>query len=82
LKGGDAWREGHRRLYKYLVETAQEGDKPTLEDLQPLYQAVAHGCQAGLQQATLKRFISFASTKGINSTARPNSERSVLISGL
>ena len=24
--------------------------QPTLEDLQPLYQAVAHGCQAGLQQ--------------------------------
>ncbi len=28
----------------------KEGDQPTLEDLQPLYQAVAHGCQAGLQQ--------------------------------
>jgi hypothetical protein len=40
----------HRRLYEYLCENTKEGDQPTLEDLQPLYQAVAHGCQAGLQQ--------------------------------
>ncbi len=50
LKDGDAWREGHRRLYEHLCDTTKEGDQPTLEDLQPLYQAVAHGCQAGLQQ--------------------------------
>ncbi len=46
----DAWRAGHRRLYEHLCATTKEGDQPTLEDLQPLYQAVAHGCQAGLQQ--------------------------------
>ena len=46
----EAWRAGHRRLYEHLCENTQEGDTPTLEDLQPLYQAVAHGCQAGLQQ--------------------------------
>ncbi len=40
----------HRRLYEHLCATTKEGDQPTLEDLQPLYQAVAHGCQAGLQQ--------------------------------
>ena len=40
----------HRRLYEHLCATTQEGDQPTLEALQPLYQAVAHGCQAGLQQ--------------------------------
>ena len=28
---------------------------PTLEDLQPLYQAVAHGCQAGLQQEVAEK---------------------------
>jgi tetratricopeptide (TPR) repeat protein len=43
-------REGHRRLYTYLCETTPDKPQPTLEDLQPLYQAVAHGCQAGLQQ--------------------------------
>jgi hypothetical protein len=46
----EAWRAGHRRLYEHLCATTKEGDQPTLEDLQPLYQAVAHGCQAGLQQ--------------------------------
>ncbi len=43
----EAWRAAHRRLYEHLCATTKEGDEPTLEDLQPLYQAVAHGCQAG-----------------------------------
>jgi len=46
----DAWRAAHLRLYEHLCASTKEGDQPTLEDLQPLYQAVAHGCQAGLQQ--------------------------------
>ncbi|MEK6258167.1 MAG: hypothetical protein AABP62_06060 [Planctomycetota bacterium] len=45
-----AWQAAHRRLYEHLCETTQEGDQPTLEDFQPLYQAVAHGCHAGLQR--------------------------------
>jgi tetratricopeptide (TPR) repeat protein len=49
-KDPDAWRAAHRRLYEHLCETTKEGDQPTLADLQPLYQAVVHGCQAGLQQ--------------------------------
>jgi tetratricopeptide (TPR) repeat protein len=51
LKGGEAWREGHRRIYEHLCATTSDRKpNPVLEDLQPLYQAVAHGCQAGLQQ--------------------------------
>ena len=46
----EAWRAAHRRLYEHLCATTKEGDQPTLEDLQPLYQAVAHGCQAGMRQ--------------------------------
>jgi tetratricopeptide (TPR) repeat protein len=46
----DAWRASHRRLYEYLCDTTPNKATPTLEDLQPLYQAVAHGCKAGLQQ--------------------------------
>jgi tetratricopeptide (TPR) repeat protein len=46
----EAWRAAHRRLYEHLCATTKEVDQPTLEDLQPLYQAVAHGCQAGLSQ--------------------------------
>ncbi|HEX7333486.1 MAG TPA: DUF4062 domain-containing protein [Pyrinomonadaceae bacterium] len=46
----DTWRKAHHRVYKHLCTTTPDKDKPALEDLQPLYQAVAHGCQAGLQQ--------------------------------
>ena len=45
----------HRRLYEHLCASTKEGDQPTLEDLQPLYQAVAHGCQAGLQQEACEK---------------------------
>ncbi|HEY0431301.1 MAG TPA: hypothetical protein VGC61_05765 [Pyrinomonadaceae bacterium] len=51
----DAWRAAHRRLYEHLCANTDEGDQPTLEDLQPLYQAVAHGCQAGLQQEACEK---------------------------
>ncbi len=44
------WREANRRLYKYLCAATKEGELPTLEKLQPLYQAVAHGCLADMQQ--------------------------------
>ena len=45
-----SFQQGHRRLYAYLCGTTPDQPDATLEDLQPLYQAVAHGCQAGLQQ--------------------------------
>jgi class 3 adenylate cyclase len=51
----EGWRAAHRRLYEHLAETTKEGARPTLEDLQPLYQAVAHGCHAGLHQEALER---------------------------
>ncbi|AGA90131.1 SEFIR domain-containing protein [Thioflavicoccus mobilis 8321] len=47
----EAWREGHRRLYVWLKESVPH--RPDgLDGLQPLYQAVAHGCLAGLWQET------------------------------
>ena len=46
----EAWRAAHGRLFEHLCASTKEGDRPTLEDLQPLYQAVAHGCLAGLQE--------------------------------
>jgi tetratricopeptide (TPR) repeat protein len=49
------WREAHRRIYKHLCATANEGEQPTLEALQPLYQAVVHGCLAGMQQEVLSK---------------------------
>jgi len=48
-ENAEAWRAAHRRLYEHLCQTTQHWPD-TLDALQPLYQAVAHGCQAGLQQ--------------------------------
>ncbi len=44
-----SWIAGHRRLYDHLCNTAKHRPD-TLEDLVPLYQAVTHGCKAGLHQ--------------------------------
>ncbi len=46
----EAWQAAHRRLFEHLCATTEDKPDATLEDLQPLYQAVAHGCHAGLQQ--------------------------------
>ncbi|TAN46721.1 MAG: toll/interleukin-1 receptor domain-containing protein [Methylococcaceae bacterium] len=45
-----AWRQGHERLFRHLCDSTPDQPQPTLADLQPLYQAVAHGCRAGLYQ--------------------------------
>ena len=41
-----AWKAAHGRLYEHLRDATKEGEKPTLEQLAPLYQAIAHGCRA------------------------------------
>jgi len=51
----NSWCEAHRRVYKHLISTTNEGDKPVLEDLQPLYQAVAHGCQGGMAKDAFEK---------------------------
>jgi tetratricopeptide (TPR) repeat protein len=48
-----AWRAAHRRLYEHLCASTPDRPQPTLEDLQPLYQAVAHGCQAELYEEAM-----------------------------
>ncbi len=45
----EAWRAAHGRLFEHLRDTTPNRPE-TLEGLQPLYQAVAHGCHAGRQQ--------------------------------
>ncbi|MCK6437318.1 TIR domain-containing protein [Rivihabitans pingtungensis] len=46
-----AWQEGHRRLYRQLKDSVPYHPEG-LAGLQPLYQAVVHGCRAGLYQET------------------------------
>jgi tetratricopeptide (TPR) repeat protein len=49
-----AFREGHRRLYEHLKASVPYWPEG-LGGLQPLYQAVAHGCQAGFHQEACDR---------------------------
>jgi hypothetical protein len=52
---GEGWHEAQRRVYEHLCATTEDKAEPTLDDLLPLYQAVAHGCQAGLQQEACEK---------------------------
>ncbi len=45
----EAWKVAHSRLFDHLKDSTEHWPD-TLEGLQPLYQAVVHGCQAGRQQ--------------------------------
>jgi tetratricopeptide (TPR) repeat protein len=48
----DAWREGNDRLYEHLKKRTKEFPD-TVEEMAPLYTAVAHGCAAGRHQEAL-----------------------------
>ena len=45
----EAWQEAHLSIYNHLASiTIDQKPKPTLQDLQHLYQAIPHGCHAGI----------------------------------
>jgi tetratricopeptide (TPR) repeat protein len=48
----EAWQAAHGRLFDHLKDST-EHRPDTLEGLQPLYQAVVHGCQAGRYEEAL-----------------------------
>jgi tetratricopeptide (TPR) repeat protein len=54
----EAWRAAHRRIYEHLFANTPDKPDATLEDLQPFYQAVAHGCHAGMQQEACEKVYS------------------------
>ena len=49
LKEGSpaAWTEAHSRLYEYYKALPEKDLPDTIEEMAPLYAAVAHGCHAG-----------------------------------
>ena len=74
-KRPDAWKAGHKRLYEHLTTTTPDEPAPTLDDLQPLYQAVTHGCFAGMQEAAcnnvyLDRILRGTDSNGYYSTKK------------
>jgi tetratricopeptide (TPR) repeat protein len=46
----DVWQQAHARLYDYYKALPEKELPDTLEEMQPLFSAVAHGCAAGLHQ--------------------------------
>lgn len=48
-----AWQQAHERLYDYYKALPKNPLPDTLEEMQPLFSAVAHGCAAGLHQQAL-----------------------------
>ncbi len=55
LKAGNltAWKEAHGRLYEYYKALPKKEYPDTIEEMMPLYAAVAHGCEAGRYEETL-----------------------------
>lgn len=49
----DAWREAHSRLYEYYKNLPEKELPDTLDEMEPLFYAIAHGCRAGKQQEAL-----------------------------
>jgi hypothetical protein len=47
-----AWRKAHNLLFEHLRRTAKDFPA-TIEEMSPLYAAVAHGCEAGRYQDAL-----------------------------
>jgi len=45
-----AWKEAHSRLYEYYRNLPEKEFPDTLEEMEPLFAAVAHGCKAGRYQ--------------------------------
>jgi hypothetical protein len=48
-----AWQAAHLRLYEYYKKLPAKHLPDTLAEMEPLFAAVAHGCQAGRYQETL-----------------------------
>ena len=49
----DAWQAAHAQLYEYYKNLPNKEQPDTLDEMQPLFRAVAHGCAADLHQQAL-----------------------------
>lgn len=59
-KQPDAWRQAHIRIYEYYKALPKKKFPDTLEEMQPLFSAVAHGCAGGLyQQAFVEIYLQY-----------------------
>ena len=52
-KQKETWKAGHERLYEHLKDVPEVHQPDTLAEMAPLFQAVHHGCAAGLHESSL-----------------------------
>jgi hypothetical protein len=77
-KRPQAWQAGNLRLYEHLQKEAP--DLPdTLEEMEPLFTAVVHGCRAGRQQEVYREVYRRRIQRGKNSSALRSSVPSARI---
>ncbi len=50
----DAWKEAHSSLYEYYKSVPEKELPDTLEEMEPLFAACAHGCMAERYQETIE----------------------------
>ncbi len=48
------WHAAHERLYRYFKDLPEKELPDTIQEMEPLFAAVAHGCKAGLHKEVLK----------------------------
>ncbi len=48
-----SWKEAHGRLYEYFRDKPEKKLPDTLDEMEPLFEAVAHGCKAGRVQEAM-----------------------------
>ncbi len=51
----DGWQKAHLRLYHYFKNLPKKEFPDTLQEMEPLFAAVAHGCKAGLHQDVMDK---------------------------
>lgn len=59
-----AWKEAHSRLFEYYKSVPEKELPDTIEEMAPLYAAVAHGCHAGRHQETFDEVYLRRITRG------------------
>lgn len=52
-KNPDGWKTAHKRLYHFYKDLPLKEFPDTLTEMEPLFEAIVHGCQAGLHNVVL-----------------------------
>ncbi|MDJ0839439.1 MAG: ATP-binding protein [Acidobacteriota bacterium] len=62
----EAFREAHTRLFHYYQSIPEKAQPDTLQELEPLYRAVHHGCKACLWQKAFQKVYIPRIARGLN----------------